>query len=193
MTGRTLARSQALQILFQAEATSRSVDDVLSGDYALSEGPLDPFGELLARGCGAMLPTLDAIISCDSQNWGLGRMPSVDRNLLRLAIFEMLHVEEVAVAVTISESVVLAKAYGSDDSSRFINGILGRVARDLEAGIDVEASALEQQAAQVAAEEAAKAAAQEAAKAAADAAQADDAQGKTKGEADATGEAKDHD
>ena len=61
-------------------------------------------------------------------------MPSVDRNLLRLAIYEMLEVDEVAIAVTIDESVELAKAYGTDESSRFINGLLGKVASDMESG-----------------------------------------------------------
>ncbi|MCI1665553.1 MAG: transcription antitermination factor NusB [Atopobiaceae bacterium] len=157
LTGRTLARSQALQILFQAEACGRSVDDVLAGDFVISQGPLDPFAEMLARGTGAMIPTLDAVIASVSENWGVERMASVDRNLLRLSVFEMLHVSEVATAVTISESVILAKAYGTDESSRFVNGILGRVARDLDAGVDVEAVALERQLQErIAAEEAAK-------------------------------------
>ncbi len=135
--GRTLARSQALQLLFQAEATGRTVYEVLEGDFALSEGPLDPFGEMLARGADDMRPDLDAIIETTSSNWSVSRMPSVDRNLLRLALYEMLEVSEVAIAVTIDESVELAKAYGSDESSRFVNGLLGRVARRLDEGVDV--------------------------------------------------------
>ena len=64
-------------------------------------------------------------------------MPAVDRNLLRLAIYEMVAIDEVDVAVAIDEAVVLAKAYGTDESSRFVNGVLGRVASDLAAGIDL--------------------------------------------------------
>ena len=145
--GRTLARSQALQLLFQAEATGRTVYEVLEGDYALSEGPLDPFGEMLARGADDMRSDLDAVIEVTSSNWSISRMSSVDRNLLRLALYEMLEVDEVAVAVTIDESVELAKAYGSDDSFRFINGLLGRVARRMDEGIDVVAAAREELAA----------------------------------------------
>lgn len=141
--GRTLARSQALQLLFQAEATDRTVDDVLGGDYALSQGPLDPFGEELARGADAMRSDLDKIITMTSTNWGIKRMPAVDRNLLRLALYEMLQVDEVAIAVTIDESVELAKAYGTDESSRFVNGLLGKVARKIEAGKDVVEEARE--------------------------------------------------
>ncbi len=145
--GRTLARSQALQLLFQAEATGRTVYEVLEGDYALSEGPLDPFGEMLARGADDMRSDLDAVIEVTSSNWSISRMSSVDRNLLRLALYEMLEVDEVAVAVTIDESVELAKAYGSDDSFRFINGLLGRVARRMDEGVDVVAAAREELAA----------------------------------------------
>ena len=131
LVGRTRARSQALQILFQAEACGRSVDDVLAGDYALSDGPLDEFAERLARGAGSCIPELDRLLSGAAQNWGLSRMPAVDRNLLRLSLYEMLHVDEVAIPVTISESVELAKIYGTDESSRFVNGVLGRLADDL--------------------------------------------------------------
>ena len=68
-------------------------------------------------------------------------MPSVDRNLLRLALYEMLEVDEVAIAVTIDESVELAKSFGSDESPKFINGVLGRVASKMDKGEDVLAEA----------------------------------------------------
>ena len=135
--GRTLARSQALQVLFQAEATGKTVDEVLSGEYAITDGPLDPFGEADARGAGEMLPVLDVIISQASTHWTVPRMPAVDRNILRLATYEMLEVDEVAVPITIDEFVELSKAYGTDESSRFVNGVLGRIADRIEAGEDV--------------------------------------------------------
>ena len=139
--GRTLARSQALQLLFQAEATDRTVSEVLEGDFSVTDGPLDPFGRMLALGADDMRHDLDAIISETSANWSVARMPAVDRNLLRLALYEMLEVDEVAVPVTIDESVELAKAYGADESSRFVNGVLGRVATKLDSGVDVVAEA----------------------------------------------------
>lgn len=150
--GRTLARSQALQLMFQAEATGRTVENVLASDYVLSLGrerdkirevTLDDYARELASGADAMREELDAIISQLSRNWAINRMPSVDRNLLRLAIYEMLQVEEVGLSVTIDECVELAKAYGTDESSRFINGLLGHVASDMENGTDVVAVALE--------------------------------------------------
>lgn len=142
--GRTLARSQALQLLFQAEANGRTVEEVLDGDYVLSQGPLDDYARQLALGADAARHDLDAIISQRSRAWSLGRLNGVDRNLLRLALYEMLCVPEVVVPVTIDECVELAKAYGTDESSRFVNGILGRVADDLDAGRDVVALAHEE-------------------------------------------------
>ena len=139
--GRTLARSQALQLLFQAEANSRSVIEVLDGDYALSEGPLDDYARRLALGADEQRPDLDAVISARTTGWSLARLNSVDRNILRLALYEMLNVDEVDIAVSIDECVELAKAYGTDESSRFVNGVLGRVTDDLEAGVDVVAAA----------------------------------------------------
>lgn len=141
--GRTLARSQALQLLFQAEANNLAVLEVLDGDYALSEGPLDDYARQLALGADESRPDLDAVISMRAKGWKLSRLNAVDRNLLRLALYEMLSVDEVDVPVTIDECVELAKAYGTDESSRFVNGVLGRVADDLDAGVDVVAAARE--------------------------------------------------
>lgn len=153
--GRTGARSQALQLLFQAEANGLTVEEVLSGDYTLAveKGrskepeienlPLDDFARQLALGADACRHDLDAIIASRSVTWTLRRMPAVDRNLLRLALYEMLYVDEVEIPVTINECVELAKAYGTDESSRFVNGLLGRVADDVEAGRDVVAMAHE--------------------------------------------------
>ena len=80
---------------------------------------------------------VDRIISVSSQNWAIDRMPVVDRSILRLAAFELKYVDDVPVSVSINEAVELAKEFGGeDDSHRFVNGILGRIARDSESGID---------------------------------------------------------
>ncbi len=137
---RTNARGQALQLLFQAEATGRLVADVLAGnEYMLDDRswPLDTYGAELALGADGMLHELDACINGVAHNWSVGRMVSVDRNLLRLAVYEMACVDDVDVAVSINEFVELAKAYGTDESARFINGVLGRLARRMEAGEDL--------------------------------------------------------
>ena len=135
--GRTLARAQALQILFQADVNHRMVEEVLSGDYAITDGPLDPYGQELALGVDSRRYAIDAVIRASSASWSLSRMPIVDRNILRLAPYEMIEEDDITVAVAIDEAVELAKAFGTDESPRFINGVLGTIAKDVEAGIDV--------------------------------------------------------
>lgn len=165
ISGRTLARCQALQVIFQAEATGRSVDDVLEGSYVLSDnpkalagasafvegqsevegglivsaGPINPYGAGLARGVDAHLDQLDGIISHFSRSWDVSRMPSVDRNLIRLAVYEMLEEDDTAVATTIDEAVTLAKAFGTEESGKFINGVLGTIASAVQNGEDLMA------------------------------------------------------
>lgn len=135
--GRTLARAQALQLLFQADVNNRTVEEVLSGDYAISDGPLDPYGQELALGVDSRRYALDAVIRASSASWSLSRMPVVDRNILRLALYEMIEEDDITVAVAIDEAVELAKAFGTDESPRFINGVLGSIAADVNAGVDV--------------------------------------------------------
>lgn len=138
LVGRSLARCQALQLLFQAEASGRHVSDVLNGEYALSEGPLDEYGRRIALGTDKHELELDRVLAAAAQNWSLSRMSAVDRNLLRLSLYEILFEDDVDVAVCISQCVELAKAFGSsDESSRFVNGVLGHIAHDVADGVDV--------------------------------------------------------
>lgn len=127
--GRTRARSQALQLLFQAEALDRSLEDVLEGDYLLTSGPLEDYAAELARGTYEHISVIDRVLESVSDNWHLDRMPGTDRNLLRIATFEMRFADEkLEDAIVINEAVEIAKAFGTDESSKFVNGVLGRVA-----------------------------------------------------------------
>ncbi len=134
--GRTLARSQALQLLFQAEILGRTIEEVLAGDYMLARAseeatPLLPYAAELARGCYEHIDEIDRGLQRVSENWALERMPGSDRNLLRLAVYELRFApESVDDAVVINEAVEIAKAYGTDESASFVNGVLGRVVRD---------------------------------------------------------------
>ena len=133
LVGRTRARSQAIQLLFQAEVQGVDVFDLLAGrDYVLEDGPLDEYGEQLARGVARTRLAIDRLIAGVSQNWNLSRMPLVDRAIMSVAIHEMFDEEEVPTSVAISEAVEISKVYGTDDSSSFVNGVLGRVARMAE-------------------------------------------------------------
>jgi len=88
-----------------------------------------PFAERLVQGVLTHAETIDAIIRENAANWSLERMARTDRNILRMAIYELLHVDDVPGSVTINEAVELAKIYGDADSGRFVNGILGNVLR----------------------------------------------------------------
>ena len=107
-SGRTHARIQALQLLFQAEAVGRSVDDVLDGDYVLYDAELeeyipfpDEYAVLLAQGVDGMRHELDRAIARHSHAWSISRMPAVDLNLMRIALYEMTCVDEVEIPVAI--------------------------------------------------------------------------------------------
>lgn len=135
--GRTRSRSQALQLLFQAEALDCPLDDVLEGDYLISKGPLDDYAVTLARGCYQHLGRIDAALRSVLRNWDLDRLPGADRALLRIAVYELrLADEPIEDAVVINEAVEIAKAYGTDESASFVNGVLGRLARMPELPVD---------------------------------------------------------
>ena len=127
--GRTLARSQALQLLFQAEATDSPLERVLEGDFLISKGPLDPYALELCRGAYEHIDRIDCALRSVAKNWDLMRMPGADRNLLRIAVYEMRFLTD---AIVINEAVELAKAYGTDQSASFVNGVLGKIARSEE-------------------------------------------------------------
>lgn len=128
---RTQNRMQALQLLFQADALDISVCDLIDqGSYALEDGPLDEYGRMLAQGIEEHIPQLDEQINSMAKNWDISRMPKVDKCIMRIALYEMQYVDEIPVNVAISEAVEIAKIYGTDESSKFINGLLGNIARD---------------------------------------------------------------
>ena len=134
IVGRTRARSQAIQVLFQAEVQGVDVFDLLEGgDYVLDDGPLDKYAAQLARGVAVNRLAIDHLVGGVSHNWNLSRMPLVDRCVMSIAVYEMFCEEAVPSSVAISEAVELSKVYVTDDSSSFVNGILGRVSRLSEA------------------------------------------------------------
>ncbi len=131
MPSRRKSREQALQILFQLDASPQPVDDAIAVYYAsLSDAAPDPFTEELVRGVTVNRDALDALIRKHSKHWRLERMPVVDRNLLRLALYE-LTVLKGAPAVVIDEALELARRFSGDDSVPFINGVLDAARKEL--------------------------------------------------------------
>jgi len=129
MLERTRARHQALQMLYQCEITGESVASVIENrTYSTEDGEPSEYCLGLALGAEAHRETIDSTIEATSEHWSLMRMPFVDRNILRLAVFEIMYEIDVPDSVAINEAVEMAKVYGGDDSSKFVNGVLGRIA-----------------------------------------------------------------
>ncbi len=130
MPARSRARKRALDILFEAE--QRGVDPVaLAGERlagaAVTGVPVPEFAVQLVEGVAAHRERIDEILSTYSQGWSLGRMPAVDRTVLRMATYELLYDDDVPDAVVLDEAVGLVKALSTDDSPAFVNGLLGRL------------------------------------------------------------------
>jgi N utilization substance protein B len=130
MLERRRARHQALHILYQREITEQPLGRILSeGTFNIEDGEPAEYCRDIVLGVEAHQARIDRLIEDTSSNWTLSRMPLVDRNILRLAVFEMLYRDEdVPDSVAINEAVEMAKVYGGEDSSKFVNGVLGRLA-----------------------------------------------------------------
>ena len=130
---RTLARKHALQLMYQGEILEKAPRELIENAQLVPETHgLDEYALMLLDGTKEKLEAIDELIDSASDNWTLDRMPVVDRSLLRLTTYEMRYVDDGPVSVSINEAVNLAKEFGGDDSPRFINGILGRIATQLE-------------------------------------------------------------
>ena len=132
---RTAARQSALQVLYTSEIKGVRPSDLLDSGLVLEDDDksLSDYAIGLIEGVDEKMLPIDVRLNSTSENWKLNRMPIVDRCILRLATYEMLFVDEVPVSVAINEAVELAKDFGGEDESpRFVNGVLGRIARQLE-------------------------------------------------------------
>ena len=148
---RRLAREIVLQSLFQIDFTQAEPEEALqvalaeqksdefSAEELESEEPrtpaevdkAEPYAREVLQGVLANLPAIDGLISKYAVNWELKRMPGIDRNLLRIAVYEMRYAtEKQPVNIAVNEAVELAKADGSENSARFINGLLGKMMRE---------------------------------------------------------------
>jgi N utilization substance protein B len=129
MSARSKARKRALDVLFAADLRGESALEALETAIADGEGPTNDYTETLVRGVVAEQERIDALLSEHATGWTLDRMPGVDRNVLRLGVYEMLYVDDVPNAVAVSEAVALAQDLSTDDSPSFVNGVLGAVLR----------------------------------------------------------------
>ena len=132
MRGRTKARECALKILYQIDITKENPGEAVAGFFDSEEikEEITLCAGKIVEGACARREAIDELISKCADNWQLSRMAVVDRNILRLAIYEMMYMrEEIPVKVAINEAVELAKKYGDIDSGKFVNGVLDKIKR----------------------------------------------------------------
>lgn len=141
--GRHQARKRAVDLLFEAEAREITPAEVADARNALATktsgasggksdaesglAPLNPYTVTVARGVTEHAAHIDDLISAHLQGWTLDRLPAVDRAILRVAVWELLHADDVPEPVAVDEAVELAKQLSTDDSPAFVNGVLGQV------------------------------------------------------------------
>jgi N utilization substance protein B len=128
VSARSKARKRALDFLYEAEIKKvKAVDLFLS--RGASELSQEPYVQFLLSGVDEHLVKIDELITTYAQDWDMDRMPAVDRNILRIAIFEILWVAEIDLKIACDEAVELAKSLSTDESSNYINGVLGRIVK----------------------------------------------------------------
>jgi len=128
VSARSKARKRALDLLYASEMRNRSTDEAL--DQQSETGPVNDYTVVLVRGVTEHQARLDEVIAKYAQGWTLDRMPAVDRNVLRMATFEVLYVDDVPNPVAVSEALNLVRDLSTDESPAFVNGVLGNIVRD---------------------------------------------------------------
>jgi transcription antitermination protein NusB len=130
MAARSKARKRALDILFECEVRALPLGGTLDERIVAGDPPVNAYTVTLIRGVEQHHARIDELLSKYSQGWTIDRMPAVDRNVLRLGVFEILYVDEVPDAVAVSEAMALVRDLSTDESPSFVNGILGNIVRD---------------------------------------------------------------
>ncbi len=130
MSARSKARKRALDILFASDVRGESAVAALDSAIADGEGPTNDYTAVLVRGVVEHQARLDELLSSYSEGWTLDRMPAVDRNVLRLGLWELLYADDVPDHVAISEAMALVQELSTDESPQFVNGILGNLQRN---------------------------------------------------------------
>ncbi|MFT4187628.1 MAG: transcription antitermination factor NusB [Aeromicrobium sp.] len=140
MGARTRYRKRALDVLFESELQGLPLGGSLPERLRTNYPPINAYTVTLVEGVAEHAARIDALIERHARDWTLDRMPGVDRNLLRIGLFEILYADDVPDAVAVSEAVELARELSTDDSPSFIGGVLGAII-DAKPGLAAEASA----------------------------------------------------
>lgn len=133
MGTRRQSRESALKVLYQIELTGQTPREAISGYWEENDAPREvrEFAEELVGGVMGDIVAIDDTIAAHSTNWKISRMAAVDKNILRVAVYELQSCQGIPVKVTINEAVEIAKKFGSTESGAFVNGILDNVAKGL--------------------------------------------------------------
>jgi transcription antitermination protein NusB len=130
MAARSKARKRALDVLYAAEMRGESPVEALDRAIADGEGPTNDYTATLVRGVVDQQARIDEVLTTYAEGWTLARMPAVDRNVLRLGVWEMLCADDVPAPVAISEAVALVGDLSTDESPQFVNGVLAAIERN---------------------------------------------------------------
>ena len=130
MSARSKARKRALDVLFECDARDVLPTDLLAERIAEADPPVNDYTARLVRGVQEHITRIDGLLSSYSEGWTLERMPAVDRNALRIGIFEVVYVDDVPDAVAVTEAVNLVRDLSTDESPAFVNGVLGSIVRN---------------------------------------------------------------
>ena len=132
MRKRTLSREIALRVLYAWEITKDPPEECLERYWAGGEDvspDIKEFTDMLIHGIFSNRDEIDRTIVAYATNWGIGRMATIDRNVLRIATFELLYIEDMPSKVAINEAIEMAKKYGDKDSGKFVNGVLDKISK----------------------------------------------------------------
>jgi N utilization substance protein B len=127
MPARSKARKRALDLLYEAELRGEPVLELLDQRAAEASPPVVPYAAQLVRGVQEHRERIDELLAAHAEDWTLDRMPAVDRNILRIGVYELLWAGDVPDGVAISEAVQLARSLSTDASPAFVNGLLARL------------------------------------------------------------------
>ncbi len=132
MAARSKARTRALDVLYASEMRGESPVDALERAAAEGESPTNDYTAVLVRGVEEHRARIDEVLASYAEGWTLARMPAVDRNVLRLGVWELLWADDVPDPVAVSEALALVQELSTDESPQFVNGVLGAVVRNKE-------------------------------------------------------------
>lgn len=130
MAARSKARKRALDILFECDTRDLMPKELLDERVEMADPPVNDYTVALVQGVAENIVRIDDLLATYAQGWTLDRMPTVDRNVLRLGVFEVLYRDEVPDAVAVSEALNMVRELSTDDSPTFVNGVLGNIVRN---------------------------------------------------------------